>query len=66
MLWNLANQIKKLKEKTSKPIGKELKSKSLVFFVSFFSCDLQEFIFQYVNCKVFGACLLYWVDFNKI
>ena len=54
----------KTKQKTSKTsIGEKLKTKSLMFFVSFFSCDLQDFKFWYVNRKAFGARFLYWVDF---
>ena len=35
----------------TKSIGKKLKTKGLMFFVSLFSCDLQDFEFQYVNRK---------------
>ena len=35
-----------------------------MFFVSFFSFDLEDFKFQYVNLKAFGASFLYWVDFS--
>ena len=34
-------------------------------FCFVFSCGLQDFKFQYVNCKAFGASFLYWVDFNE-
>ena len=37
---------------------KKLKSKGLMFIVSIFSCDLQDFIFQYVNRTAFGASFL--------
>ena len=32
----------------------------------FFSCDLQDFKFSYVNCKAFGASFLFWVDFTLV
>ena len=38
---------------------------SVWFSVSFFSCDLQDFKFKYVNRKAFGENFLYWVDFNQ-
>ena len=40
-------------------IGDKLKTKSLVFFVSFFSCDMQD-----VNRKAFDSSFLYWVNFT--
>ena len=42
-IWNLAYHIKKQNKKyqNAKSIGEKLKTKSLVFFVSFFSCDLR-------------------------
>ena len=44
-IWNIANHMKKQNKKhqNAKPIGKKLKTKGLMFFVSFFSCDLQDF-----------------------
>ena len=33
------------KHKNAKSIGEKLKNKGLMFFVSFFSCDLQDFKF---------------------
>ena len=45
-------------------IEEKLKTKSLMFFVSFFVCDLQDFKFWYVNRKEFEASFLYWVDFK--
>ena len=36
-----------------------------IFFVSFFSCHLQDFKVWYVNGKAFGASFLYWVYFKK-
>ena len=45
-------------------IDEKLKAQSLMFFVSFFSCDLQDFKFLYVNRKAFVASFLYWVDFT--
>ena len=54
------------KHQNAKSIGEKLKTNGLMFFVSFFSCDLQDFKFQNVNSKVFGASFLYWVDFKKI
>ena len=53
-------------KKTSKSIDEKLKTKSLMFFVYFFSCELQDFKFWYENRKVFGASFLYWVYFNNI
>ena len=44
-------------------IDEKLKTKSQMFFVLFFSCDLQDFQFWYVNRKAFDASFLYWVDF---
>ena len=38
----------------TKSIGKKLKTKGLIFFVSFFSCDLQDFKYQYVDHKHLG------------
>ena len=36
-----------------------------MFFYHFFMLfDLQDFKFQYVNCKAFGASFLYWVEFK--
>ena len=54
------------KHQNAESIGKKLKTKGLMFFVSFFSCDLQDFKFWYVNRKAFGTSFLYWVDFTKI
>ena len=62
-IWNLANH--KKKDQNAKSIGEKLKTKGLMFFVSFFSRDLQDFEFWYVNRKAFGASFLYWVDFNS-
>ena len=52
------------KHQNARSIDKKLKTKSLMFFVSFFSCHLQDFKFWYVNLKAFGASFLYWVDFT--
>ena len=43
----LANHMKKQNKKHQhvKFIGEKLKTKGLMFFVSFFSCDLQDFKF---------------------
>jgi len=49
------------KSKQKPSIDKKLKTKSLMFFVSFFSCNLQDFKFRYVNREAFGASLFYWV-----
>ena len=54
----------KTKQKASKSIGKKLKTKGMMSFVSSFSGDLQDFKFWYVNRKAFGASFLYWVDFT--
>ena len=40
-ILNLANHMKKQIQKT-KSIGEKLKTKGLMFFVTFFSCDLQD------------------------
>ena len=63
-IWNLANHMKKQNKKHQNAIciREKLKTKGLMFFVSFFSCDLQDF--WYENHKAFGATFLYWVDFN--
>ena len=46
---HLANHMKKQnktkKHQNARSIGEKLKTKSLMFFVSFFSCDLQDFKF---------------------
>ena len=65
-IWNLANHMKKQNKKhqNAKSVGGKLKSKDLMFFVSFFSCALQDFKFKYANLKAFGASFLYWVDFT--
>ena len=52
------------KYKNAKSIGEKLKTKGLMFFAPFFSCNLQDLKFWYVNRKVFGASFLYWVDFT--
>ena len=57
--------MKKQNKKRQNAIDEKLKTKGLMFFVSFFSCDLQDFKFLYVNRKAFGASFLYWVDFNS-
>ena len=39
----------------------------MMFFVSFFPCDLQnlqDFKFWCADCKAFGTSFLYWVDFT--
>ena len=48
----------------AKSIDKKLNTKGLMFFVSYFSCDLQDFRIWYVNRKAFDASFLYWVDFT--
>jgi hypothetical protein len=45
------------KHQNAKSIGEKLKTNSLMFFVSFFSGDLQDFKFYYV--KAFGEGFLY-------
>ena len=47
-------------------VGEKLKTLSLTFFVSFYSCDLQDFKFYNVNRKAFDASFLYWVDFTGL
>ena len=64
-IWNqlvhMKNKAKK--HKNSKFIDEKLKTKIMMFFISFFSCDLYDFKFWYVNRKAFGTSFLYWVDF---
>ena len=43
------------KYQNAKSSGEKLKKKGVMFFVSCFLCDLQDFKFQYVNHKAFGA-----------
>ena len=66
-VWNLTNHMKKQNKKHQnvRSIGKKLRSKSLLFFISYFSCDLQDFKFWYVNRWAFGGSFLHWVDFTK-
>ena len=44
-IWNLPNYMKKQNKEhqNARFINEKLKTKSLMFFVSFFSCDLQDF-----------------------
>ena len=65
-IWNLANHMKKQnkKRKSARFIDEKLKTESLMFIVSFFSCDLQDFKLLYVNSKAFAASFLNWVDFT--
>ena len=60
---NLGNHMKKQNKKyqNTESIGEKLKTKGLVFFVSFFSYDLQDM--WIVNPKGFGTSFLCWVDF---
>ena len=46
-IWNLPNYMKKQNKEhqNARFINEKLKTKSLMFFVSFFSCDLQDFKF---------------------
>ena len=46
-IWNLANHMKKHNKKYQKArfIDENLKTKSLMFFVAFFPCDIQDFKF---------------------
>ena len=62
-LKSISNHMKKQNKKhqNARSIDEKLKTKSLMFFVSFFSCHFQK----YVNRKAFGASFLYWVDFSK-
>ena len=55
----------KKKHQNARFIDEKLKTKSLMFFVTFFSCDLQDFKFQDVNRKAFGARFLYLVDLMR-
>jgi hypothetical protein len=40
-------------------MAEKLKTKNLMFFVSFFSCDLKDYKLQHVNRKAFRASFLY-------
>ena len=51
----------KNKTKNIKMLDLFVKNWKLRFY--FFSCDLQDFQFWYVNRKAFGASFLYLVDF---
>ena len=42
------------KHQNARFINEKLNTKSLMCIVSFYSCDLQDFKFQYVNHKAFG------------
>ena len=46
-IWNLGNHMKKQNKKyqNARSIDEKLKTKGLMFFVSLFSCDLQDFKF---------------------
>ena len=56
----------KQKLQNAKSNDEKLKTKGLMFFVSFFSCDLQDFKFQYVNNKALGKSFLNWIDFTGV
>ena len=48
------------KHQNAKSIGKKLKTKGLMFFVTSISCDLQDFnFFKSMNHKAFAASFLY-------
>ena len=66
-IWNLANHQKKQNKKHQNVsfYWWKTETKSLMFFASFFSSDLQDFKFQYVNPKSFEASFLYWIDFKQ-
>ena len=54
------------KHQNARSVGEKLKSKSLMLLLfSFFSCDLQDFKFWYVNRKAFGASFFSWVYFTQ-
>mgnify|MGYP007086939919 CR=1 FL=1 len=64
-IWNLVNHMKKQNKNVkmlARSIDEKLKSKGLMFFVSFFSCDLRDFKFWYVNGKAFGTSFLYYLE----
>ena len=65
-IWNLTNHMKKNETKNIRLIVFSFSSVYLAFwcFCFAFSCGLQDF--KYVNCKAFGAIVLYWVDFNIV
>ena len=60
--WKKRNK----KHQNARSIDEKLKTKSLMFFVLFFSWDLQDFKFWYVNRKAFSARFLYWVDITDM
>ena len=63
--WNLKSCKLHGKTKHYKSfIDEKLKAQSLMLFVSFFSCDVQDFKSYYVNHKAFGTSFLYWIDFT--
>ena len=63
-IWNLANHMKKQNKKpqNAKIYWWKTETKGLMLL---FSCDLQDFKFEYVNRKAFVASFFYWVDFKK-
>ena len=65
MLYGSQAKTKQKHNKIAIYIDEKLEAKSLIFFVSFFSCDLQDFKFWYVNHKSSGEIFLYWGDFKK-
>ena len=68
--WNLKSCKSQRKNKTKniRLLVFSFSSINLAFwcYCFVFSCGLQDFKFEYVNCKAFGASFLYWVDFSKI
>ena len=59
--WKKQNK----KHQNDRFIDEKLKTKSLMFFVSFVSCDLQDFKFWYLSRKAIGASFLYRVDITQ-
>ena len=57
-IWNLANHMRKQNKNHQNEIffGDKLKILSLMFFVSFFSCDLQNFIMWTAKHLVQASC----------
>ena len=60
-IWNITNHIKMLDL-----LVKNWKLRVWCSLFHFFSCDLQDFKFWYVNHKTFGASVLCWVDFTMV
>ena len=62
-IWNCASHVKRqnIKRQNTKSIGEKLKTKGLMFFVSFFFMWFARY-----PISIFGQSLFYWVDFAYI